>query len=119
MLYERGGRTSWNVLFAAAKCKTVTISNRHDAQDGHPSLQFFGTSLIETETVELLSFTLSKDLSATQRTGPLRIVAPYLLPAQRTMIYKAWCGATPTSLAHLDAVQRRAIRIIGLPENDL
>ena len=31
----------------------------------------------------------------------------------------AWYGATPTSLAQLDAVQRRAIRIIGLPENDL
>ena len=69
--------------------------------------------------------------SAAQRTGLLRRVAPYLLPAQKAMIYKAiirskmeysstaWYGATPTSLAQLDAVQRRAIRIIGLPENDL
>ena len=31
----------------------------------------------------------------------------------------AWCGATPTSLPQLDAVQRRDVRIIGLPEKDL
>ena len=61
----------------------------------------------------------------------LRRVAPYLLPTQRAMIYKAiirskmeyassaWFGATPTSLSQLDAVQRRAIRIIDLPEDDL
>ena len=36
--------TSWNVLFGAAKCKTVTISNRQDAKDSHPCLQFFGTN---------------------------------------------------------------------------
>ena len=92
--------TSWNVLFGAAKCKTVTISNRQDAKDSHPCLQFFGTTLTETETVELLGLTLSKDLSwkhdvtsmaksAAQRTGLLRRVAPYLLPTQRAMIYKA------------------------------
>ena len=101
-----------------------------------------GTTLTETETVELLGLTLSKDLSwkhdvtsmaksAAQRTGLLRRVAPYLLPTQRAMIYKAiirskmeyassaWFGATPTSLSQLDAVQRRAIRIIDLPEDDL
>ena len=134
--------TSWNVLFGAAKCKTVTLSNRQDAKDGHPCLQFFGTTLTETESVELLGLTLSKDLSwkhdvtsmaksAAQRTGLLRRVAPYLLPTQRAMIYKAiirskmeyassaWFGATPTSLSQLDAVQRRAIRIIDLPEDDL
>ena len=134
--------TSWNVLFGAAKCKTVTISNRHDAKDSHPCPQFFGTTLTESETVELLGLTLSKDLSwkhnvtsmaksAAQRTGLLRRVAPYLLPTQRAMIYKAiirskmeyassaWFGATPTSLSQLDAVQRRAIRIIDLPEDDL
>ena len=49
--------TSWNVLFGAAKCKTVTISNRQDAKDSHPCLQFFGTTLTETETVELLGLT--------------------------------------------------------------
>ena len=91
---------------------------------------------------KLLGLTLSKDLSwkhdvtsmaksAAQRTGLLRRVAPYLLPTQRAMIYKsiirskmeyaitAWFGATPTLLSQLDAVQRRAIRIIDLPEDDL
>ena len=134
--------TSWNVLFGAAKCKTVTISNQQDAKDSHPCLQFFGTTLTETETVELLGLTLSKDLSwkhdvtsmaksAAQRTGLLCRVAPYLLPTQRAMIYKAiirskmeyassaWFGATPTSLSQLDAVERHAIRIIDLPVDDL
>ena len=115
--------TSWNVPFGATKCKTVTISNRQDAKDSHPCLQFFGTTLTESETVELLGLTLSKDLSwkhdvtsmaksAAQRTSLLRRVAPYLLPIQRAMIYKAiirskmeyasfaWFGATPTSLSH-------------------
>ena len=46
--------TSWNVLFGAEKCKTVTLSNRQYAKDSHPCLQFFGTTLTETETVELL-----------------------------------------------------------------
>ena len=31
----------------------------------------------------------------------------------------AWFGATPTSLSQLDDAQRRAIRIIDLPEDDL
>ena len=102
----------------------LLISNRQDAKDSHPCLQFFGTTLTETETVELLGLTLSKDLSwkhnvtsmaksAAQRTGLLRRVAPYLLPTQRAMIYKAiirskmeyaslvWFGATPTSLSQL------------------
>ena len=136
--------TSWNVLFGAAKCKTVTISNRRDAQDCacHPSLQFFGITLTEAENVELLGLTLCKDLSwqhdvtkmaktAAQRIGLLRRAAPYLVPTQRAIVYKAmvrskmeyassaWFGATPTSLSRLDAVQRRAIRIIDLPEKDL
>ena len=47
--------------------KTVTISNRQDAKDSHLCLQFFGTTLTETETVELLGLTLSKDLSLEAR----------------------------------------------------
>ena len=96
--------------------------------------------LLNNETVELLGLTLSKDLSwkhdvtsmaksAAQRTGLLRRVAPYLLPTQRAMIYKAiirskmeyassaWFGATPTSLSQLDAVQRRAIASMRLSSN--
>ena len=69
--------------------------------------------------------------SAAQRTGLLRGVAPCLLPTRGAMVCgavirsgmecasSAWFGATPTSLSQLDAVQRRAIRIIDLPEDDL
>ena len=134
--------TSWNVLFGAAKCKTVTISNRQDAKDSHPCLQFFGTTLTETGAVELLGLTLSKDLSwkhdvagvaesASQRAGLLRRVAPYLLPTQRAMVCgaivgsgmecagSAWFGAAPASLSQLGAVRGRAVRVVGLPGDGL
>ena len=133
---------SWGVLFGAAGCGAVAISSRQDAKDSHPCLQFFGTTLTETETVELLGLTLSKDLSwkhdvtsmaksAAQRTGLLRRVAPYLLPTQRAVVCgaivgsrmecasSAWFGAAPASLSQLDAVQRRAVRIVDLPGDDL
>ena len=45
--------TSWNVLFGAAKCMTVTISNCRGARDIHTSLWIFGITLIEVENVEL------------------------------------------------------------------
>ena len=41
------------------------------------------------------------------------------LPALLGFGLETWFGATPTSLSQLDAVQRRAIRIIDLPEDDL
>ena len=100
LCYIEQRAASLNVLFGAAKCKSVIISNRRGAEDDHHSLRLFGTSLTEVETVQLLGLTMSKDLfwkhdvtimakSATQRTALLCRVAPYLLPAQRTMIYKA------------------------------
>ena len=85
--------TSWNVLFGAEKCKTVTVSNCRDAPGSHPNLHFFGTTLEETESVDLLGLTLNKDLSwkhdvnkmaktAAQRLGLLRKAAPFLEPMQ-------------------------------------
>ena len=65
-----------------------------------------------------------------QRLGLFRRVSPYILPAQRAIIYKAmirskmeyassaWIGATPTSLSQLDSIQNRAKRVIGLPSNE-
>ena len=132
---------TWNVLFGAAKCKTTTISNRRDADGNHPPLHFFGVTLEEADSVDLLGLTLNNNLSwnqvvtkmsktAGQRLGLLRRVSPYILPAQRAIIYKAmirskmeyassaWIGATPTSLAQLDSIQNRAKRVIGLPTNE-
>lgn len=134
--------TSWNVQFGAAKCKTATISNRRDAVGTHPSLQFFGTTLEEVEDIELLGISINRNLSwssvinkmvssASQRLGLLRRASPYLDTSQKAMIYKsmvrsvmeysscAWMGATPTSLSQLDAVQKRAMRIIGITTDDL
>ncbi|XP_072051972.1 uncharacterized protein [Amphiura filiformis] len=91
---------TWNVLFGAAKCKTTTISNRRDADANHPPLHFFGVTLEEAESVDLLGLTLNNNLSwnqvvtkmsktAGQRLGLLRRASPYILPAQRAIIYKA------------------------------
>ena len=129
--------TSWNVVFGAAKCKTVTISNRQDPKDSHPCLQFFGTTLTETETVELLGLTLSKDLSwkhdvtsmaksAAQRTGLLRTVAPYLLSHSKSndlqghhqikdgicQLCMVWCYSYLT--VTVGCCPKGAIRIIDL-----
>ena len=68
--------------------------------------------------------------TAAQQLGLLRRISPYVLPAQRAIIYKAmiwskmeyassaWIGATPTSLAQLDSIHNRAKRVIGLPKNE-
>ena len=57
---------TWNVLFGAAKCKTTTISNRRDAIGNHPPLHFFGVTLEEADSVDLLDLTLNNDLSWNQ-----------------------------------------------------
>ena len=91
---------TWNVLFGAAKCKTTTISNLRDADGNHPPLQFFGVTLEEADSVDLLGLTLNNNLSwnqavtkmsktAGQRLGLLRRVSPYIPPAQRAIIYKS------------------------------
>ena len=73
---------------------------------------------------------VTKMSTAGQGLRLIRRVSPYILPAQRAIIYKAmirskmeyassaWIGATPTSLAQLDSTQNGAKRIIGLPINE-
>ena len=91
--------------------------------------------------MDLLGLTLNNNLSwnqvvtkmsktAGQRLGLLKRVSPYILPAQRAIIYKAmirskmeyassaWIGATPTSLAQLDSIQNRAKRVIDVPSDE-
>ena len=114
--------TKWNVLFGAAKCKSVTVSRLKDTEGNHPDLQFMDTILTEVEEVELLGITIRKDLTWThivkkmaidagKRLGLLRRVSKYLNPNQRAMIYKSmvrsrmeyassvWMGASPTTLS--------------------
>ena len=131
---------TWNVLFFAAKCKTTTISNRRDADGNHPPLHFFGVTLEEADNVDLLGLTLNNNLSWNQVVTKMSKTAgqwlgllrrdPYILPAQRAIIYRAmiwskmeyanraWIGATPTSLAQLDSIQNRAKHVISLPSHD-
>ena len=69
--------------------------------------------------------------TAGQRLGLLRIISPYVPPAQGAIICKAlirskleyarsaWIiGATHTSMTQLDSVQNRTKRVIGLPTNE-
>ena len=95
-----------NVLFGAAKCKTTTISNRRDADANHPPLHFFGVTLEEADSMDLLSLTLNNNLSWNQvvtkmskpaghRLGLLRRVSPYMLLAQRAIIYKSMIQPPP------------------------
>lgn len=63
--------------------------------------------------------------------GLVRRASRFLNPIQRATIYKSmvrswmkyassiWMGASATSLGRLDAIQRQAIRIIGLPQQAL
>ena len=112
---------TWNVLFGAAKCKTTIISYQRDADGNPPPPNFFGVTLREADSVDLLGgLTLNNNSScnkvitkmaktAGQRLGLLRRVSSYILPVQRAIIYKtmirskveyassAWIGAT----AHL------------------
>ena len=134
--------SNWNVLVGAAKCKSVTVSRLKDTDCNHPDLQFMNTILTEVDEVELLGISIGKDLTwthivkkmatdAAKRLGLLRRVSPYLNPDQRAMIYKSmvrsrmeyastvWMGASATSLGWLDAIQRRALRIIKLPQDIL
>ncbi len=134
--------SKWNALFGAAKCKSITVSNLKDAAGNHPELHFMNTILTEVDEVELLGITIRQELSwnhivknmatdAGKRLGLLRKVAPYISPEQRATIYKSmvrsrmeyastvWMGASNTSLAQLDAIQRRALKIINLPQDTL
>ncbi|XP_078594501.1 uncharacterized protein LOC144872315 [Branchiostoma floridae x Branchiostoma japonicum] len=120
----------------------MTISNLKDAEGNHPELSFMDTTLAEVDEVDLLGATIRKDLTwnhhikkmaadAGKRLGLLRRAAPYLNPQQRATIYKSmvrssmeyastvWMGACSTSLDLLNAIQRRATKIIDLPETDL
>ena len=54
---------TWNVLFGAAKCKTTTFSNRRDDNGNHLPLHFFGVTLAEADSVDLLGLTLNNNLS--------------------------------------------------------
>ena len=45
---------TWNDIFGAAKCKTTTIFTRRDADGNHPPLHFFGVTLEEADSVDLL-----------------------------------------------------------------
>jgi len=132
----------WNVLFGATKCKSMIVSNLKDVEGNHPDLTFMDTILTEVEEVDLLGLTIRRNLTwshhidkmstdAGKRLGLLRRVSPYLSPEQRATIYKCmvrssmeyastvWMGASATSLSSLDAIQRRATKIIDMPQDSL
>ena len=85
----------WNILFGVAKCKATTISNLRDAEGNHPTLHFFGVTLEEADSLDLLGLTLNDNLSSSEPSGhrkcqiqlvsdwdSLRRVSPYFLHAK-------------------------------------
>ncbi|KAI8496905.1 hypothetical protein Bbelb_255600 [Branchiostoma belcheri] len=118
----------------------MTVSNLKDAHGNHPDLSFMDTILSEVEEVDLLGLTIIRNLTwfhhidkmstdAGRRLGLLRRVSPFLCPRQRATIYKSmvrssmeyastvWMGVSATSLSALDAIKKRAIKIINLPQD--
>ena len=57
------------------KCKTTTISNRGDADGNHLPLHFFGDTLEEADSVDLLGLTLNNNLSWNQVVSKISLTA--------------------------------------------
>ena len=127
------------MTFEPSKCKALTISRRRNPT--RLDLLFGSTKLAEKEELEILGVTIDSKLTWTkhisnitsragQKLGALRRIANKLNVGSRATVYKAqvrsvmeyaslsWMGASPTTLGLLDSIQRKALRIIGISEDE-
>ena len=127
----------WKVTFEPSKCKALTISRKRNPT--REDLFFGNTKLAEKDELEILGVTIDKKLTWTkhisniaaragQKLGALRRVANKLDAKGRATVYKAqvrsvmeyaslcWMSASTTSLKLLDSIQSKALRIIGVNE---
>ena len=127
----------WKVTFEPTKCKALTISRKRIPTS--LDLYFGDTKLTETEELVILGVTVDRKLTwskhisnittrAGQKLGALRRVASKLDVSGRAMVYKAqvrsvmeyaslcWLNASATTLRLLDQIQNKALRIIGVNE---
>ena len=129
----------WKVTFEPSKCKATTISRKRNPT--RLDLLFGGTILAETNELVILGVTIDSKLTwkkhvcniasrAGQKLGALRRVANKLDKTGRATVYKAqvrsvmeyaslsWMSASPTTLGLLDSIQRKALRVIGVDEEE-
>ena len=128
----------WKVTFEPSKCKAMILSRRRNPS--RPDI-FFGTTKISlSEQMEVLGLCIDSKLTWTthlsnickragQRLGALRKLANKLDAKGRANIFKtqvrsimeysclAWMNAAQTTLRQLDAIQKKALKIIGVDED--
>ena len=125
---------SWKIQFEPTKSQAMSLSH-HRPPWHHPRLVFDGVQIAEERSMKLLGVTFDQQLTfcshirnvalrAKQRLYFLRRVAPLLDAQSRAKVYNGfvrpvleycplvWMGASPTALAQLEDVQRRALRVI-------
>jgi len=130
---------TWKVTFEPSKCKAMTISRKRNPTK--LDLLFGTTKLVEKEELEILGVTVDSKLTWTkhisnvssragQKLGALRRVSNKLDVRGRATVYKAqvrsvmeyaslsWMSASTTTLGLLDSIQRKALRIIGVSEEE-
>ena len=131
---DRWGR-AWRVQFEPTKSQGMLLDH-HRPSWPPPSLLFGGQPVSNTQKLKLLGVTFDAKLlykehirniarRANQRLNFLRRTVPILGPADRLTVYKGfvrpileyaclvWMGAAPTHLSRLDAVQKRALKLVG------
>ena len=127
----------WKVTFEPTKCKTMVLSRKRTPSK--LDLYFGDCRLPIVNDLDILGVTIdskltwSKHLStistrAGQKLGALRKVANKLDSEGRATVYKSqvrsvmeyaslsWINASPTILAQLDNIQKKALKVIGVDE---
>ena len=127
----------WKVIFEPSKCQAMVVSRKRNPFD--LKVYFDNTEVTVTNELKILGVTFDSKLTykkhlgnvsgrAGQKLGALRRVSSKLSMQGCAIVYKsqvrsvmevsslAWLGAAPTHLNKLDAVQSRAIKIIGISE---
>ena len=125
----------WRVTFEPTKSQLMTVSRKR-TPPVLPPMVFMGTAIPSEEKLKLLGVQFDKKLSfsghlhhvsvrAHQRLHFFRKVAPLLDSHGRLTVYKGfvrpvmeysylvWIGAPQSHLNRLNAVQRRAMQVIG------
>lgn len=127
--------SQWLITFEPSKSQCFSISH-HQPPWYTPPITFQGHVVEEVPTIKLLGITFDQHLSfshhlrqvavrATQRLGLMKKACPILDSKGRSTLYKGfvrpvmeyapltWMGAPASYLAKLDAVQHRALSLIG------
>jgi len=124
---------TWQVIFNHKKTQSLLITRRRTRRKP-PPLRFGNNDIAESNEIKLLGVTLNNSLDwsshvlnvarhSSQQYGALRRSANFLPPRARHIVYKSvvrpsleygspcWANASATSLAALDSIQRKCLRL--------